>query len=177
MYTSCWYFFSWRWKWDRKGNWVTWWRWLGFWKDTCKIETIIVDTVKFIPTLKSVRILSEKESRVKRDKVLASESKNLPLKEDDLVFIKVTWVVFPCSEWLLCKKRVSLVVRQVPRGLLARRRFDWFSLLVAFHSDWFSGGSWLRILRGSTKNSKILEVYIKNFKKKWGGQNKNFIKF
>ena len=47
----------------------------------------MVDTVKLVLMLKLVRILSEWESRMKRDRVSFCKLVNLLLKEDDLVFI------------------------------------------------------------------------------------------
>ena len=58
-----------------------------------KQKTIVIDTVKFVP-LKSVRILNERKLRVKRDKVFFSIISKVTLKEDDLVLIWITWVVF-----------------------------------------------------------------------------------
>ena len=50
----------------------------------------MIVTVELALMLRLVRILSERESKVKRDRVLASESENLPLKEESLIYIKVT---------------------------------------------------------------------------------------
>ena len=81
-------------------------------------------TVELSLTFKLVKVLNKKELRAENGRVLASKLVNLPLKEEDLVFIEVTRVVFLCNEWLFCKKCVLPVVDRVFRDLLVCRRFD-----------------------------------------------------
>ena len=50
----------------------------------------VVDTVEFALTLKSVRVLNKGELRAKNDRIFTSKLVNLPLKNEGLVFIRIT---------------------------------------------------------------------------------------
>ena len=54
-------------------------RYLVFENITCKTEIIVIDMVELILKLKSMRILSERESSVKRDRVFSSKISELTL--------------------------------------------------------------------------------------------------
>ena len=50
----------------------------------------MIDTIELVPTFKSVRISSERESSVKKAEFWLVELVDLALKEEGLVFIGVT---------------------------------------------------------------------------------------
>ena len=54
--------------------------------------------------------------RVKRGRVLLNKTKNIPLEEEGLVFIGVTWVVFYVAMMLFVGEYISCVVHQMSRG-------------------------------------------------------------
>ena len=58
----------------------------------------MIDTVDLTPTLKLMKILSEKESRIKRGRVSSSKLVNLLLKDENLVFIHNYLGSFLCNE-------------------------------------------------------------------------------
>ena len=59
---------------------------------TCKIEITVVDTVALVLTLKLVRGSSDKTKNKERQSICIVKSINIPLQENGLVFIKITWV-------------------------------------------------------------------------------------
>ena len=67
-------------------------------KNICKIKIIVIDMVEFILTFKSMKILSEMESKTKRDRVSSNKINELNLIEGRLLFISVYLDEFPCKE-------------------------------------------------------------------------------
>ena len=67
-------------------------------KDICKIETTVVDTMEFAPTLKSIGDRREENLEQRELKLLLVKLVNLPLKEEDLVFIHDYLGSFLCNE-------------------------------------------------------------------------------
>ena len=88
------------------GDLAAWGRWLCFWKDTCKTET--TTTVELALTFKSVRILSERELRLKRDKFSASKMGELTLVEGGAVIYTCLpgWVFM---QWMTALQKACLI--------------------------------------------------------------------
>ena len=70
----------------------------------------MVDTVMLALTLKSMRSSSDKTENKKRQSICLVKSVNIPVEEEDLVFIEEYLGYFSCSNGTLNKKYISSVV-------------------------------------------------------------------
>ena len=119
----------------RNDDWAAWKRWSNFWNGANKIETTVVDMVELPPTLKLVRILSERELRTQMGRVFPSKINELTLNEKRLDIYRAHLGEFPYDEWVLCKNCTScafddLIVDWDFNDAWLEGDKSWYSLMI-----------------------------------------------
>ena len=88
--------------------------------NTCKTKTTVINTMELASTLKSIKILNERVSKVNRDRISSSKIGELTLVEGGGCYLyPFTWVSFYAKNNYFCQKYTSSVVHRVHKDFLA----------------------------------------------------------